>query len=35
MALQDKYKRNIGTTEDFTPQQLAEEDAFLRETMFN
>ncbi|CAB1353757.1 unnamed protein product [Coregonus sp. 'balchen'] len=33
MALLDNYARNTGTTEDFTTQQLAEQDTFLRETM--
>ncbi|XP_029549889.1 poly(U)-specific endoribonuclease [Salmo trutta] len=35
MALLDNYERNTGTTEDFTPQQLAEQDTFLREAMSN
>ncbi|CAB1315011.1 unnamed protein product, partial [Coregonus sp. 'balchen'] len=35
MALLDNYERNTGITEDFTPQQLAEQDTFLREAMSN
>ncbi|XP_019910799.2 poly(U)-specific endoribonuclease-A [Esox lucius] len=35
LALLDNYNRNTGTTEDFTPEQLAEQETFLRETMSN
>ncbi|XP_041801776.1 poly(U)-specific endoribonuclease-A [Chelmon rostratus] len=35
LALLDNYHRMTGQTENFTPQQLAEQDTFLRETMSN
>ncbi|KAL0978380.1 hypothetical protein UPYG_G00169710 [Umbra pygmaea] len=35
LALLDNYERNTGITENFTPQQVAEQDSFLRETMSN
>ncbi|XP_029006819.1 uridylate-specific endoribonuclease A [Betta splendens] len=35
LALLDNYHRMTGQGEDFSPQQLAEQDTFLRETMSN
>ncbi|XP_076597980.1 uridylate-specific endoribonuclease A [Chaetodon auriga] len=35
LALLDNYHRMTGQAEDFTSQQLAEQDTFLRETMSN
>jgi len=35
LAVLDNYRRMTGQTEDFTPQQLAEQEAFVRETMSN
>lgn len=35
LALLDNYNRMTGQTEDFSPQQLAEQDTFLKETMSN
>ncbi|KAF7667721.1 hypothetical protein LDENG_00051510 [Lucifuga dentata] len=35
LALLDNYQRMTGQTEDFTPEQLAEQDTFIRETMSN
>ncbi|XP_074534919.1 uridylate-specific endoribonuclease A [Halichoeres trimaculatus] len=35
LAVLDNYNRMTGQTEDFSPQQLAEQDTFLRETMSN
>ncbi|XP_046882496.1 uridylate-specific endoribonuclease A isoform X2 [Hypomesus transpacificus] len=35
VALMDNYRRVTGQAEDFTPQQLAEQDTFLRESMSN
>ncbi|XP_034726447.1 poly(U)-specific endoribonuclease-A [Etheostoma cragini] len=35
LALLDNYNRMTGQTEDFSPQQLAEQDVFLKETMSN
>lgn len=35
LALLDNYKRMTGQTEEFTAQQLAEQDKFLTETMSN
>jgi hypothetical protein len=33
VALLDNYQRVTGQDEDFSPQQLAEQEAFVRETM--
>ncbi|XP_063072442.1 uridylate-specific endoribonuclease A [Engraulis encrasicolus] len=35
LALLDNYNRNTGTTEDFTPEQVAEQDNFLTEAISN
>ncbi|TNN81403.1 Poly(U)-specific endoribonuclease [Liparis tanakae] len=35
LAVLDNYDRMTGQTEDFSPQQLAEQEAFIRETMSN
>uniref|UniRef100_UPI003AAEE831 uridylate-specific endoribonuclease A n=1 Tax=Centroberyx gerrardi TaxID=166262 RepID=UPI003AAEE831 len=35
LAVLDNYQRMTGQAEDFSPQQLAEQEAFLRETMSN
>ncbi|XP_031176914.1 poly(U)-specific endoribonuclease-A [Sander lucioperca] len=35
LALLDNYDRMTGQAEDFSPQQLAEQDVFLKETMSN
>lgn len=35
LAVLDNYNRMTGQTEDFTPQQLAEQETFLKETMAN
>ncbi|XP_028262975.1 uridylate-specific endoribonuclease A [Parambassis ranga] len=35
LALLDNYKRKTGQAEDFSAQQLAEQDTFLKETMSN
>lgn len=35
LAVLDNYNRMTGLTEDFSPQQLAEQETFVRETMSN
>ncbi|XP_033483416.1 uridylate-specific endoribonuclease A [Epinephelus lanceolatus] len=35
LAVLDNYNRMTGQTEDFSPQQLAEQETFLKETMSN
>lgn len=35
LAVLDNYHRMTGQTEDFSPQQLAEQEAFVKETMSN
>ncbi|XP_059185916.1 uridylate-specific endoribonuclease A [Centropristis striata] len=35
LAVLDNYNRMTGTAEDFSPQQLAEQEAFVKETMSN
>lgn len=35
LAVLDNYNRMTGQTEDFSSQQLAEQETFLRETMSN
>lgn len=35
LAVLDNYNRMTGQTEGFTPQQLAEQEAFVKETMSN
>ncbi|XP_068171039.1 uridylate-specific endoribonuclease A isoform X2 [Antennarius striatus] len=35
LAVLDNYNRMTGQTEEFTPQQLVEQDVFLKETMSN
>ncbi|XP_029359104.1 uridylate-specific endoribonuclease A [Echeneis naucrates] len=35
LAVLDNYQRMTGQAEDFTPQQLAEQEAFVKETMSN
>lgn len=35
LAVLDNYNRMTGQNEDFTPQQLVEQETFLKETMSN
>lgn len=35
LAVLDNYQRMTGQTEDFSPQQLAEQETFVKETMSN
>lgn len=35
LAVLDNYNRMTGQTEDFSPQQLAEQETFVKETMSN